>query len=217
MLDLTHLPVYRDIADPVGREILAQAQQLSLPPQTPVFEFGCGCSNFMILLEGTVRVFKRAEDGREIALYHVYGGESCVLTTSCLLGHNLYPAEGITETPATALVIPQELFFKGISESPDFRDFVFHDYGSRISDLMSLVDAMAFSDLDARLAKLLLKRRNGEQQVIATHQDLATELGSAREVVSRYLKELETQGMIELKRGRILVLNADALQQRASP
>jgi CRP/FNR family transcriptional regulator len=134
-----------------------------------------------------------------------------VLTTSCLFGNTHYPAEGITESAVTALAIPAAAFQQALQDSAAFREFVFRSFSTHLASVIGLVEEVAFGRLDSRLARYLLDHCDAEQVVRTTHQALATELGSAREVISRLLKELELQGRVELQRGRIRILDREAL------
>ena len=133
-------------------------------------------------------------------------------TSSCLLGHSPYSARGIAETPLALLVLPNALFAQLVAGNALFRDFVFHLFAERIAELMQLVEEVAFHRLDQRLARLLLTR--GET-IRATHQALAEELGSVREIVSRLLKGFAEQGMVTLGREQIAVIDRAQLQQLA--
>ena len=160
-------------------------------------------------------VQKLAESGREIVLYRVEEGQSCVLTTACLLGGGAYQAEAVAETPVKAVVMPNEIFQTLIERSRPFREFVFSSYMQRITDLLMLIEAITFGRIDARLAAHLLRDSDANGVMQVTHQELARDLGSAREVISRMLKEFERQGMVELGRGRITLLNRALLEQAA--
>lgn len=177
-----------------------------------MFHQGDACSNYLIVLEGKVKVFTRAENGREILLYRLLSGDSCVLTTSCLLGNKNYPAEGKTETPVMALAIPVSQFNKALQQSVTFREMVFSAFSSHLSELITLVEEVAFGKIDVRLAKHLLNQCNDNNTLTSTHQNIATELGSAREVISRQLKELESKGLIKISRGNIEIIDVPALQ-----
>jgi CRP/FNR family transcriptional regulator len=141
------------------------------------------CQGFPLVLEGSIKVIKLAANGRELMLYRVMPGGSCIIS-SCLLGHSDYNARGIAETPLTLLALPVSTFTTLMVEHAPFRDFVFHLFADRIGELMQLVEEVAFARLDQRLAKLLLARH--ESTLNVTHQQLADELGSVREIVSRY-------------------------------
>src|SRR5690606_5562781 len=127
-----------------------------------------------------------------------------------------YPAEGITETEVRAVILPADRFYEGIAKSPGFRDFVFLTYGKRILDLILLVEEVAFGRIDIRLAQCLLVYAGHAQSIVNTHQELATELGTAREVISRQLKDFERRGWVKLRRGKIDILDPDAMRMLVS-
>lgn len=189
---------------------------ISLPENSTVFHQGDACKNYLIVLDGKVKVFTRAENGREILLYRLVSGDSCVLTTSCLLSNKNYPAEGKTETPVIALAIPVSQFNTALQQSPTFREMVFSAFSSHLSELITLVEEVAFGKVDVRLAKHLLTQCDDKNILSSTHQNIATELGSAREVISRQLKELESKGLIKISRGNIEIIDTSALQDIAS-
>jgi CRP/FNR family transcriptional regulator, anaerobic regulatory protein len=189
---------------------------LSLPENSTVFHQGDACKNYLIVLGGKVKVFTRAENGREILLYRLVTGDSCVLTTSCLLSNKNYPAEGKTETPVTALAIPVSRFNTALQQSVTFREIVFSAFSSHLSELITLVEEVAFGKIDVRLAKHLLTQCDDKNILSSTHQNIATELGTAREVISRQLKELESKDLIKISRGNIQIIDATALQSIAS-
>lgn len=145
-------------------------------------------------------------------LYRVEPGGSCIISSSCLLGHAPYSARGIAETPLVLQILPPETFDRLLAANATFRDFVFHLFAERITELMQLVEEVAFHRLDQRLAKLLLGKSG---TIHSTHQGLAEELGSVREIVSRLLKGFAEQGMITLGREKIKVLDREALRQVA--
>ena len=191
--------------------IARAVREINLPAETVAFRQGDGCANYLLVIEGSIKVLARSESGREIVLYRVQRGESCVLTTSCLLSHSRYPVEGITESPVRALAIPAETFHQGLAESEPFRQFVFDAYGQRLAEVIALVEEISFGQISHRLARYLLQHATGNNLVI-THQGLATELGSAREVISRQLKDFEQRGWIEQQRGQIRLRNPEGLQ-----
>jgi len=195
-----------------GQAIVERLEQVVIPANTTLFRQGDSCQNYLLILSGSVKVFTRAENGREIVLYHISTGNSCVLTTSCLLSSEDYPAEGVTETDIIAVVIPAMVFDEYIALSASFRKLVFNSYGDRLAALIALVEEISFSKLDVRLAKFLLENSSVNTPLITTHQALATELGSAREVISRQLKEFEKKGWVKLSRGKIEIMNQIALE-----
>jgi len=149
-----------------------------------------------------------------LMLYRVAPGGSCIISSSCLLGHTDYNARGIAETPLTLLALPVNAFAALMVEHRPFRDFVFHLFADRIGELMQLVEEVAFAKLDQRLAKLILARH--ETVLGVTHQQLADELGSVREIVSRLLKGFAEQGLVTLGREQLTVEDREGLQKLAA-
>ncbi len=187
---------------------------MQLPSGTQVFAESQPCQGFPLLLSGSIRVIKQAASGRELMLYRVNPGGSCIISSSCLLGRTDYNARGIAETPLTLLALPPGEFARLLVEHAPFRDFVFHLFSERIAELMQLVEEVAFARLDQRLARLLLNRQ--ETTLCVTHQQLADELGSVREIVSRLLKGFAAQGLVTLGREQISVLDRDGLSKLTS-
>jgi len=198
--------------EPVARSRLLEAVQiLRLPAGTVLFDERQACQGFPLILEGAVRVVKASASGRELPLYRVTPGETCVITTSCLVGQAAYSARGTAESDLLLVFLPAGEFAALLAE-PAFRDFVFHLFSARVAELMQLVEEVAFQKLDQRLAALLLGKG---KLVRATHQQLADELGSVREIVSRLLKGFATQKFVALGREQIEILDASGLRQIA--
>ena len=191
------------------------ARLMDIPSGTVLFRDGAECSSYVLVLEGSIRVQKVSENGREIVLYRVERGQSCVLTTNCLIAREDYAAQGVTETDVRALVLPATTFRALLSKSEAFRDFVFSAYATRIADLLLLIQEVAFGRIDVRLAGWLRSRTASGDAIVATHQDIAIELGSAREVISRQLKEFERRGWVALHRGRVEIKSRDGLASLA--
>lgn len=183
-----------------------------------LFDEGAACPGLLLLEDGSVRVSRASPDGRELLLYRVLPGETCVLTVSCLLGRGHYPARGVAEAEVRGLLLPTPLFERLLDTEPAFRDFVFRTFSERIGGLLELATAVAFDRLDRRLATALLARveRTGSIDLAVTHQALADELGTVRERVSRLLEGFEAAGAVELGRGHVVVRDKDALGRRAS-
>lgn len=188
------------------------AKVAALPAGTPLFRGGDLSLNYLLVLDGQVRVQKVAESGREIVLYRVEPGQSCVLTTACLLSDIPYGAEGVAESDLTAVVIPSASFHRLMAASEVFRRFVFAAYSTRLSELLCLIEEVAFGRIDKRLAGFLVERCGDGAILRATHQELAVELGTAREVISRQLKDFERRGWVELARGSLTLKNRAALE-----
>ncbi|MGV6889017.1 Crp/Fnr family transcriptional regulator [Rhodophyticola sp. SM2404] len=192
--------------EPAIKSLLVERSNVvDMPEGSVIFGPGKSPENLLLLLDGTVRVQQISDAGREVVLYRVHAGESCVLTTACLLAYEDYSAEGIAETPVRAVAIPRKVFDDLISQSEAFRNFVFSAYSKRITDLFHVIDEIAFRRMDIRLAQKLLELEK-DGIVKSTHQKMAAELGTAREVISRQLSEfqrrdwvVQTRGQIELK------------------
>lgn len=200
------------MADDIACQLFDESSIINMPANSTVFLQGDVCKNYLIVLSGKVKVFTRAENGREILLYRLANGDSCVLTTSCLFGNKSYPAEGQTESNVIAMAIPASKFNQAIQLSATFREQVFSAFSSHLSELITLVEEVAFGKLDTRLAKYLLEHSQNGNVITATHQGIATELGTAREVISRQLKDMEAKGYLALNRGSISVINNHALE-----
>lgn len=187
-------------------------QRATAPAHHVLFDLDSPCSLFLLLYAGSIRVIKPALSGREILLYRLEPGDSCVLTASCLLGRSNYPARGVVESDLTAFALNQPLFNQLLESSTPFRALVFNHFADRVADLMQLVEEVAFGPLDQRLAAYLVARA---PRLEATHQQIADELGTVREVISRRLKQLEQAGVVRLERGQVQVIDAARLGRLA--
>jgi CRP/FNR family transcriptional regulator len=189
----------------------------AVPAGTEMFSEHSPCTGFPLVLSGSVRVVQRFPNGRELQLYRVKPGESCLLSGSCLLGRADYAASGQAETPVELVVVPPDEFRALVAQDDVFREHVFSLYGERLATLMQLVEAISWQKLDQRLAALLVGRLGAEKDTLqATHQALADELGSVREIVSRLLRSFEDRGWVELGRERITVRDRASLARLAA-
>lgn len=208
-------PALKRLPAPDAARLGEGSMVVAMPAGHHVFGPGQSPENYLLLIDGTIRVQQVSESGREIVLYRVSAGESCALTTSCLIGHEEYPAEGIAETAARAVVIPRALFDELIASSREFRRFVFTAFSRRVTNLFRIIEEVAFARIDVRLAQRLLQKAADRDHVTATHQEFANELGSAREVVSRQLQEFQRRGWIKATRGEIELTDRKALSRLA--
>jgi len=194
----------------VDSRLLDAAQTVSVPSGEVAFRKGDACRSFILVLAGCVRVQLSSEGGREVTLYRVRPGDTCALTTSCLVGKEDYPAEAVVEEDVTALMIPDSEFRQALLDSEPFRLFVFRGFSGRLCAIVSRMEMVTLRTIDERLAAQLLK---GEVDVLSniTHQALASEIGTAREVVSRKLSSFESDGLIKSSRGRIEILDREKL------
>lgn len=204
-------PVLRQLDD-AGLAILNRASKIELPANQMVFYQGDPCTHYIIVVSGVVKVLGRNANGRELLLYRIENQGSCVLTTSCLLGAEAYPAEGITETDVTAFMIPLVEFQQALAESEGLRRFIFDSYGERLAKLIGLVQEIAFERIEKRLARYLIKNAGSGFILLRSHQEIADELGTAREVVSRQLKVFEQKEWVALSRNQVMFVNKDAIR-----
>lgn len=206
-----HFPKLAHSDDPDVQRIMKSAKRLSFPAHERISSSGSLCEYYILVMSGSLRVQILTENGREVVLYHVRPGEGCTLTTSCLLSGEPFPAEGITESTVKVLALSAAEFDTALQKSTLFRRFVFTQLGQRLADVISRVEQVCSHSIERHLAEILLTMNNGGAGINTTHQDLASELGTAREVVSRHLKRFETNGWIRLGRGTIQLDALDVL------
>lgn len=213
---IQHFPGLRGLEADVARPLIETSQVVRLPAATRIFGPGQAPEAYLLLLDGTVRVQQVSETGREIVLYRVSAGESCALTTACLMGYEEYQAEGVAETDVEAVAIPRTTFDDLIARSAAFRRFVFTAFSVRVTNLFRIIEEVAFARVDVRLAQRLVELGGQRGHIDLTHQQLAAELGTAREVISRQLNEFQRRGWIATSRGAIDIVRPDALRQLAA-
>lgn len=211
------LPFLGDPAAEVTRAFVSQATLIRLPLAATVFEEGDVCSAFAILTQGQVRVFKIGETGREITLYRFARGESCILTASCILSERQFPAIASVEAQVEAFVVAHTTFQLWVDSFPPWRDYVFQLLSRRLASVMAIIDEVAFRRMDVRIAEFLVRQSVHDGATLTlTHQQIAAELGSSREVVSRILADFAAHGSIQVTRGSIAILDLPGLAQRAA-
>jgi CRP/FNR family transcriptional regulator, anaerobic regulatory protein len=201
-------PALGGLPPALAARLASEAQLMRVPAGAVIFDANQPCRGFPLLLEGAVRVSMSAPSGREILLYRVEPGQGCILSGGCLLGHSDYAARGAAEGDVTLVNLPPPLFNELLLAHEPFRRFVFGMYGERLAEVMQLVEEVSFRRLDERLAQLLVHRG---PVIEATHQKLADELGSVREIVSRLLRSFEQRGWVALERERVTVTDPKGL------
>lgn len=206
---LSAYPSLADLPEPLRGQVFEQLTVMRLPAGSQLFRDGDACGGFPMVVSGRVRISRVLADGRELVLYDVGPGESCVLSTSCLLGNAKYNAHGACETDIELAQLPRALFDRLVAEHPPFRAAVFSLFGERLVRLVELAEAVGFQRVEQRLAAALLAA-GGELHT--SHEKLAQRLGASRETVSRALKVFEGQGWIALRRGRIGIRQPQALR-----
>lgn len=193
-------------------DLAALGPAVQVDAGTPLFDEGAPCRGFPFVLSGEVRVARGAPQGRALELYRVQAGEVCIVSASCLFGHSVLAAHGTAVQPTRLVLLPPGLFMRWCDHEP-FRRFVFGIFATRLADLIALAEAVAFQRLDQRLAAALLGRGGS---LHTTHQQLADELGTVREMVTRLLKRFERSGWVALGRERVQILDAVALRRLAA-
>lgn len=198
------------------REFFDQVMRVRLPAGQAVCQAGAQCAHLPLVLDGTARVYQLGENGREITLYRVHSGESCVLTASCLLSARPFPAFAVCETEVEAVVVQPASVRRWLGNCEPWREYLFGLIAGRLVEVFGVLDAVLFQRLDQRLIDHLLRQaeRTDSSEIQATHQILAAELGSSREVISRVLKGLEEQGLLRARRGWIELLDRAELRRR---
>ncbi len=195
--------------------VMASGTPVRFTAGSVLFRPGDACSGLLLVRSGSVRVQLVSETGRQITLYRVSAGVACVLSTQCLMTGGAYPAEGIAETDVEGVFLGAGQVERLLREDAAFRAWMFGVYGSRLVDLVMLVEDLLETRIDRRLAHHLVARP-GDGPLAQTHQSIAAELGTAREVVSRHLKDFERRGLVALGRGHIEVVDRAALTALAA-
>ncbi len=208
-------PVLREFHHLGDSDLVDAMKLITVRPGMSLYQHGQACENYLLILSGSVRVQKLSEKGQVITLYHLVAGRACELTTTCLLGGKNYPAEAIAETEVHAILIPKADFQQALAQIPDFRNSVFSSIDKGMNDLIGLLEDVSFGRMDSRLARRLLQLADAAHPIAVTHQALAEELGTAREVISRLLKGFERQNLVSLRRGHIEIVERQHLRDLA--
>lgn len=190
------------------RALLGSLQYRELKAGTVLLREGEVCPAVPFVLDGAIRVFKTAESGREITLYRVTAGESCILSSGCATGIDTFPAMAVAEESTEAAFFLAATVRRLFAEAATFRDFVLGQYARRMADVIELVEEIAFRHVDQRLKEWIAERRaeSDDNLVRTTHQVIADQLGTSREVISRILKDWEERGCLLISRGEIKIL-----------
>lgn len=218
--DILHrAALFRGLPPAALARVAGAARPARLAAGQCLYREGDTCADVAILGDGLIRVFKACPSGREITLYHVEPGEPCLVNVVCAYLQSPTPASATVERPGTAVLVPHALFHELVGSAAPLRDQLFASIARRMLDLMLLIEEVAFRRMDRRLASYLRKRfdqsRSGELWLEITHEEIAADLGSAREVISRLMKEFERLGVVQQGRGRIGLRDAGRLQDLA--
>lgn len=214
-LAVLSLPILKMAEPAFIDEFQQKAFFARIPAGHDVFIEGDRVEAIALLISGVVRVYKIGETGREITLYRFGYGSSCILTANAILSQKTFPAVATVEQDAEAVMIPAESFRDWVKRYDLWREFVFELLSQRLSTVMAIVDEVAFQRMDKRVAALLLKRAKSQNPIRITHQEIASELGSSREVISRLLEDFISDGSIRAGRGVIEILDFEVLETRS--
>jgi len=207
---------YAAVLDPASRAALEPLKPQLISAGTVLFRPGDTPSGFVLTISGRINVYLNSRTGRELLLYSIDPGETCVQTTLGMLGSQPYSGEAIAESDVVAVVVPPETFERLLTGSQDFRRFVFKAFADRLGEMTNLLEMVAFVKVERRLAQWLLAHAGADGQVRATHAEIASAIGSAREVISRRLEALSDRGIVSLERGAVKIESASGLRQIAS-
>jgi CRP/FNR family transcriptional regulator len=199
-------PVFRQSPGALVEAILSSGRLVAFKSKTVLYSEGDGCQGIGFLMSGEIRVFKTGVRGREITLYEIFPGETCILNASCILAGRNYPANAAALSGGEALFIPEAVFRRLISEHDDLRKFIFRLFSSRMAAIVELIDEVVFAKMDDRLENYLLEKSENDR-LNCSHQKIADDLGTSREVVSRLLKDFEKKGRVRLGRNLIEILS----------
>ncbi len=206
------LPILQQADPRLAVEFQQAAFFARIPAGHDIFIEGAPVDAIALLLSGVVRVYKIGETGREITLYRFGNGQSCILTANAILSQKTFPAVATVEKDAEAVMIPADKFRAWVGRYNLWREFVFELLSHRLSSVMELVEEVVFSRMDARLASLLLDRSRSQNPIRITHQVIAAELGSSREVISRLLEDFTARGWVRVGRGEVEILDQEGLK-----
>ncbi|GIK56088.1 MAG: Crp/Fnr family transcriptional regulator [Chloroflexi bacterium] len=209
------LPILQRADPQLVREFQQAAFFARIPTGKDVFVEGDRTDAIALLISGVVRVYKIGETGREITLYRFGFGESCILTANAILSQQSFPAIATVEQEAEAVMIPADTFRDWVHRYDLWRGFVFDLLSQRLTSIMTIVDEVAFRRVDTRVALFLLNRSRIQNPIRITHQEIAAELGSSREVISRIIEGFANEGLIRPARGMVEILDFDSLQTRS--
>jgi CRP/FNR family transcriptional regulator len=206
------IPILHQEKPPLTHEFQSEAFYARIPTGKDVFVEGDQVDTIALLISGVVRVYKIGETGREITLYRFGQGESCILTANAILSNKSFPAIATVEEDAEAIIIPADVFRDWVKRYDMWREFVFELLSDRLSTIMAVVDEVVFQRMDRRVAAWLLKNNDHANPIRITHQEIAAELGSSREVISRILEDFSKNGLISLSRGTLELIDKDGLE-----
>ncbi|MHB8174510.1 MAG: Crp/Fnr family transcriptional regulator [Nitrospirota bacterium] len=203
-------PAFQKMPERVVERILSVSRRKTIPAGTRVYSEGDYCQAFIFLISGEVRVFKMGETGREITLYEIGNGDTCIINASCILSGITTPANAVTLVECDALFLSPVEFKRLTEEFAEVREYVFKVLSENLANVMTLVEEIAFKHIDQRLIEYL-EEKSEQGKLSATHHKIAADLGTSREVISRLLKDFERKGKVALSRNLIRLIDETAV------
>ncbi|NOY72703.1 MAG: Crp/Fnr family transcriptional regulator [Gammaproteobacteria bacterium] len=207
-----YFPFLNHPSSEFGKPFFRSASLIHIPAGHTIASEGTECNQLALLVSGQVRVYKLADSGREITLYRISKGDSCVLTASCIMSNTPFPAIATAETDVDAVLVPSRQVHEWMSESKPWNTFIFGLIAKRLTEVIAVLEGVAFHRMDERIAAYLIAIASQGQTLNITHHEIASDLGTSREVVSRILKEFEGKGLIKGARSKLTVVNLAGLQ-----
>ncbi|MCW3490676.1 Crp/Fnr family transcriptional regulator [Dethiobacter alkaliphilus] len=184
-------------------------------PGSVLLEDGFSCNNIFFILDGSIRISRISEEGREVVLYRIHRGDFCLMTAYSIMTDTDFPAIAQVEEQTEVIALPAKDFKQILQENPQLQSFIFASSLNRLKDVIGVLENITFTGIKQRLAKFLimLANQHSSDMLKITHEQIALEIGSSREVISRTLKNLEEEGAVRLSRGRIQILSLDSLKK----
>lgn len=203
-------------APPEFQRLFFNAATLAhIPAGHTIANEGSECAQLALVLNGEVRVYKLAQKGRELTLYRINPGDSCVLTASCLMSGSPFPAIAEAETEIDAVIIPAKFARDWMTQYQPWGRFVFGLISRRLAEVIAVLESVTFQRMDVRVAAYLIEHSKTSQDLSITHHEIAADLGTSREVVSRALKEFDKHGWVKMGRGALQIIEREQLQSLA--
>lgn len=211
-----HFPFIQHTSAEFNKAFFDKVQLVELPAGTTILEEGQSCASLVLVTDGIGRVYKLSPSGREVTLYRIHAGESCVLTASCIMNQDSFPAMAEVESSIRGLMVSPKYVREWFCQDQQWQRFIFGLLSHRLASIISVVEEVAFKRIDVRLAEQFVRSlEQGEAVVRKTHAELAADVGSSREVVSRILRDFSQRDLINSGRGSIEVLDEAAIRALA--
>ena len=212
---INHFPFLSESTTDFQRVFFNAATVVHISAGHTIADEGSECSQLALVLDGKVRVYKLAAKGREITLYRINEGDSCVLTASCVMSETPFPAIAMAETELDAVVVPANFVRSWVTQYQPWGSFVFGLVTKRLAEVITVLESVTFQRMDVRVAAYLTDKAASHTALNITHHEIAADLGTSREVVSRTLKEFDKHGWISMKRGELIINDLTHLESLA--